>query len=253
MTANDVDIPGLKEILWHKMRNDLMCYIPEVSNADLLMCPTCCRFLPFEQFDIEHVIPQQSLDDDPPEVRTAIPRNERSVIILLCQKRLLINGKKLYDNGCNSWKGRYYDKFLREIFNTRAMKKNNFTSRHHVSLFNAGSLGLFAKYGFQITLIPSGLIMRQQFFNPNKFVRNVPAKCQMALMGEPHGMYDEQTARYWVPPFKFLIEPSFGNMVVRNASMFLPLSRIPEIPLARKLPFAPPKYMLRPNFQTIFH
>ena len=56
MTANDLDIPGLKEILWHKMRNDLTCHIPEVANTDLLMCPTV-RFLPFEQFDIEHVIP----------------------------------------------------------------------------------------------------------------------------------------------------------------------------------------------------
>jgi len=133
MTANDLDIPGLKEILWHKMRNDLMCYIPEVANTDLLMCPTG-RFLPFEQFDIEHVIPQQSLNDDPPEVRAVLPRNERSVTILICKKSLLINGKKLYDNGCNSWKGRFYDQFLRKIFNTSAMKKNKFTSRHHVSL-----------------------------------------------------------------------------------------------------------------------
>ena len=170
-----------------------------------------------------------------------------------CKKELLIKGKKLYDNGCNNWKGRFYDKFLREIFNTRVIKKNNFTSRHHVALFNACYLGLFAKYGFQITLVPSGLIMRKQFFNQNRFNREVPAKCQMALMAEPHIIYDEQSARYWTPSFKFSIEPNFCIVVVRNASMRLPLSRDPEIPIARALPFAPPRYALRPNFETIFH
>lgn len=252
MHADDLDIPGLKEILWHSMRDDLKQYIPEVANTDLLMCPTCCRFLTSEHFNIEHVIPQQALADDPAEVRIAIPRNERSATTLLCKRELLIKGKKVYDNGCNSWKGRFYDKFLREIFNTRVIKRNNFTSRHHVALFNAGYLGLFAKYGYQITLVRSGLVMRKQFFNPNRFNQDVPIKCQMALMGEPRLIYDEQNARYWAPPFKFVIEPNFCCMVVRNVSMFLPLSRNPEIPIARKLPFAPPKYALRPNFQTIF-
>jgi hypothetical protein len=93
MTANDVDIPGLKEILWHKMRDDLKHYIPQIANTDLLMCPTCCRFLPFEHFNVEHVIPQQALADDPAEVRAAIPRSERSVTILLCMKELLIKGR----------------------------------------------------------------------------------------------------------------------------------------------------------------
>jgi hypothetical protein len=51
MGANDVDIPGLKEILWHRMRDDLKNYIPEVANTELLICPTCCRFLPFEHFN----------------------------------------------------------------------------------------------------------------------------------------------------------------------------------------------------------
>ncbi|MEW6435858.1 MAG: hypothetical protein AB1508_01655 [Pseudomonadota bacterium] len=250
--ANDLDIPGLKEILWHKMRDDLKAYIPDIASTDLLMCPTCCRFLPFEGFSVEHIIPKQSLADDPASVREAIPANKRAATTLLCNKRLLIKGKTVYDNGCNSWKGRFYDKFLRAIFNTNVMKKNNFTSRHHVALFCAGYLGLFADYGFQITLVPSGLVMRRQFFNPNKFNPEVPLECQMALMGAPDLHYSEETKRYWIPPFKFVAERNFCIMIVRNASMRLPMSRDPRIPIARELPLVPSKYTLRPNFQTFF-
>jgi len=252
MNGDDVDIPGLKEILWHKMRDDLKTYIPRVADTDLLMCPTCCRFLPFEHFDIEHVIPKRALADDPSVVREAIPANRRGVTTLLCNKRLLLKGNTIYDKGCNSWKGRFYDKFLREIFNTNVTKKNSFTSRHHVALFGVGYLGLFANYGFQITLVPSGLIMRRQFFNPNRFNQDVPIKCQMTLMGEPNLRYCEESAKYWDSPFKFAFEAGFCCAVVRNASIFLPLSRNPEIPIARELPFVPPRYALRPNFQTVF-
>ncbi len=216
------------------------------------MCPTCCRFLPLEDFSLEHVIPKQSLADDPASVRQVVPANRRTVTTLLCNKRLLIKGKTIYDKGCNSWKGRFYDKLLREIFNTNVLKKNDFSSRHHVALFSAGYLGLFAEYGFQIALIPSGLVMRRQFFNPNKFNQEVPIKCRMALMGEPNLRYDEETERYWVPPLKFAMENGFCIMVVRNASMHLPLSRDPRIPISRELPLVPPKYTLRPNFQTVF-
>ncbi len=252
MISMDVDFPGLKEILWHKMRDDLKKYIPQVANTEVLMCPTCCRFLPFEHFDVEHIIPQQVLNDDPVDVREAISRNERSVTVLLCKKRLLIKGRKVYDNGCNSWKGRFYDKFLREVFNGSVMKRKGFTSRHQVALFSACYLGLFAKYGFQITLVPSGLIMRRQFFNPNKFNRDVPVNCQRVLMGEPAKGFDKNDVRFWVPPFNFSVEQNFCITVVRNVSMWLPLSRDPEIPIASVLPFAPPTYALRPNFDTIF-
>ena len=79
----EINLPGLKERLWQKMRDDLKDYIPDIPSINLAMCPTCCRFLPFEHFSIEHVIPQQSLADDPPKVRDAIPRNERGVTVLL--------------------------------------------------------------------------------------------------------------------------------------------------------------------------
>jgi hypothetical protein len=253
MSAADIDTPGLKEILWHKMREDLKAYIPDVANTNLLLCPTCCRFLPFEHFDVEHIIPQQALADDPPEARVALPKNERATTILLCKKNLLIKGRELYANGCNSWKGRFYDKFLREIFNSTIVNGGTFTSRHHTALFSACYLGLFARYGYQITLVPSGVIMRKQFFNPNDFIKEVPLKCQMSLSAAAPTTYDEQRGGYWIPPFKFTTVGNFCPVVVRNTGIYLPLSRDPEIPLARMLPFAPSKYKFRPDFRTVFH
>ena len=51
------------------------------------------------------------------EVRTnpETPANVRSGNLLLCRKPLLYTGSKLYDNVCNSWKGRFYDKATSEI------------------------------------------------------------------------------------------------------------------------------------------
>ena len=106
--AIDIDSPSLKEILWHKMREDLSRYIPRILDTEKLMCPACCRFLPFADFDIEHIIPEQSLADDPPEVRAAIPKIERGGVTLLCKKQLLINGKKIYANG-SSYELFYHD------------------------------------------------------------------------------------------------------------------------------------------------
>ena len=94
MSTIDIDTPGLKEILWHKMRADLSNHIPDVAATSFLMCPACCRLLPFEHFSREHVIPQQSLADDAANVRAAISKNERGVTTLLGRKQLLINGKK---------------------------------------------------------------------------------------------------------------------------------------------------------------
>jgi len=253
MTTFDIDTPALKEILWHKMRGDLSRYIPDIAVTDRLMCPTCCRFLPFDHFTIEHIIPQQALADDPPDVRAAISRIERGAVTLLCQKQLLIKGKKVYDKGCNSWKGRFYDKFLREIFNGRVVSGPGFTSRHQVALFVACYLAIFSKYGYQVTLSEAGLIMRQQFFSPNRFIKGVPVNCQMTLMGEPLSKYSEESERYWKPPFKITIEQRSFLVGVRNVSLHMPMSRNPETPIAHRLPFAPSKYALRPDFRTVFH
>lgn len=252
MTLREIDSPGLKQILWHTMRGDLQKYIPDAAETELLMCPTCCRFLPYDDFCIEHIIPQQALDDDPVAAKAALSRNERSVTILLCSKHLVLKGKFAYNNGCNSWKGRYFDKSLREIFNGRVSRGDGFNSRHQVALFSACFLGLFSRLGYQIPLTPSGVLMRKQFFSPNRFIQGIPAQCQMAMMGEPLAVFDRKDTRYWIPPFKFAFDADCGTVVVRNVSTRLPLSRNPESPIVRYLAFAPPKFKLRPDFITVF-
>src|ERR1035437_6092508 len=113
----DLMQPYIKEQLWHKMRHDLATFIPEISTNQLLMCSCCGRFLTSEFFDLEHLIPQQALRGDPLIVRndSATPKNVRGGNLLLCKKPLLYKGSKLYGNGCNSWKGRFYDKPISDI------------------------------------------------------------------------------------------------------------------------------------------
>ena len=91
----DLLAASIKENLWHKLRQDLQSYIPEISQTDRLMCCVCGRFLPYDDFSLEHIIPQQALADDPREIK-ANPEttvNARSGVILLCRKRLLIKGQ----------------------------------------------------------------------------------------------------------------------------------------------------------------
>jgi hypothetical protein len=248
---SDIDRPNLKQTLWEKMRADLSRYYAKL-DGDRLFCPTCFRLLPLEDFSIEHIIPQQSLADDPREAREALPKNTRTYTTLLCTKRLVIRGKTAYDNGCNSWKGKHFDGFLREIFNARAIRKHNFSSRHQISLFASGYLGLFSEYGYQIALMPSGGLCRRQFFSPDKFLPSVPLKCHMVMAGDPDLRFDESTAKYWSPPFKFTFEESTCLVVVRNVGFNIPCSRDPNVPLAYHLSYAPPRFSFRPNFETMF-
>jgi hypothetical protein len=111
MGAVDVYSASIKEMLWHKMRADLAKFVPEVSHNQLLMCCACGRFLTQEFFDLEHLIPQQSLKLDPTAVQlnADTPKNTRAGNLLLCKKLLRVKGLKVYNNGCNSWKGKHYE------------------------------------------------------------------------------------------------------------------------------------------------
>ena len=102
----EVMTASIQENLWHKMRQDLGNFVPEITGNQLLMCCACGRFLPRECFDLDHLVPQQALKQDPDVVRTnpATPANIRAGNLLLCKKRLKIKGDIVYGNGCNSWK-----------------------------------------------------------------------------------------------------------------------------------------------------
>ena len=250
--AAEIDLPALKVILWHKMRDDLKPYLPEIVATRHLLCPTCCRPLPFESFSLEHIIPLQSLAEDPLGARSAIPKNMRTSTTLLCNKPLLIKGVKFYNNGCNSWKGKFYDTFLKEIFNSSAIKLNRFSARHHTALASACYLGLFEKFGYQVALTSAGLLMRKQFFNPKNFIKEMPLKYQISLMGSAPKYFDRDEKKYWDPPFEFEFDGTSCLVIVRNTGMYIPVSRDPNIPLAHNLPFVPSKFKLRPNFETVF-
>ena len=160
---SDVMLSSQKERLWHTMRADLIRYIPEIENTDLLMCCTCGRFLPINDFSVEHIIPRQSLAQDPEAVRLQIPANERSGLTLLCKKRLLLKGEKFHGNGCNGYKGAYYDSRMKDVFN-RSIFQKNFDAGHTLSVFAGAYLAMVSEYGYQISLTRSGMISRQQFF-----------------------------------------------------------------------------------------
>lgn len=248
---SDIDVPGLKDMLWHKMRDDLKSLVPWFADNDLLLCPTCCRPIGYQDFSVEHIIPQQAVANDPAGARAAIPRNERSGMTLLCRKPLVYKDKRVPGNGCNGWKGKYYDRFLKDIIRPGFLNRQ-FNSRHHIALFSAGYLGLFREYGYQIALLPSGLLMRNQFFRPNSFSREMPLRHQMILAGAAPDTYNEEAREYWSEPFKISIEREAAYVVMRSFSIQLPLSRDPTVPLARVLPYAPSRYTFRPDLTTAF-
>lgn len=174
--------PALKERLWHKMRTDLQKYIPAIANEPLLMCCTCGRFLSFEDFDVEHIIPRQALDNDPKAVRenAATPKNVRAGTTLLCKKRLRYKNSRFYENGCNSWKGRFYDKPIAEVLSGGIQNRKPNTN-HILSTLIVGYLAMVAEYGYRVSLTRSGVLLRNQFFRPGKYYHKLGLRHQRYL------------------------------------------------------------------------
>jgi hypothetical protein len=218
----------------------------------MLMCCACGRFLPREAFDLEHLIPQQALKRDPDVVRAnpITPANVRAGNMLLCKKPLRLKGREIYGNGCNGWKGRFYDTAIRELVSGSALEpQRRVTHRHIIAALALGYLAMVSEFGYLIALMRSGLLMREQFFMPNKFHRSLGLRHQMILGGP---MLTSADARIWTSPFSF----SFHNMActfgARNIAIILPVSRDPRVPFASHLPFAPSKFTFRPDFGTVF-
>jgi hypothetical protein len=219
---SDLATPSIKEQLWHRMWRDLAQFVPETSGNELLMCCACGRFLPQEFFDLEHLIPQQALRCDPLIVRNDpnTPKNVRSRNILLCKKPLLYKGSRLYGNGCNSWKGRFYDKPVSEILSGRAQDALRSPDRrirnaHIIGGLVLGYFGMVAEYGYIIALMESGLLLRQQFFNPDRFDRSLGTRYQVLLAGQP---FTEADALIWRNPFSFKFDGGACLVTVRNLS-----------------------------------
>ena len=118
------------------MHADLRSFIPYFDENEI-MCPACLRHVKFDEVSLEHIIPKQAVALDPVEVRAAIARNQRSGLTLLCKKPLIFNKKLVPGNGCNGWKGTYFDRSVRELLNSE-ISAINFNSWQQISMFAVG-------------------------------------------------------------------------------------------------------------------
>jgi hypothetical protein len=250
-----MDLMGasLKERLWHDMRRDLTSYIPELNSDKLLMCCVCGRFLPQEHFSLEHIIPRQALADQPVEVRRRLTVNQRSGNILLCTKPLRLKGRLVYANGCNSWKGRFYDQPIRAILNGTAIgnPRRRFSNEYIIALLCVGYVAMVSTYGYQVALTSSGILSRHQFFMPHKFHNDMPLRSQVVLIAPPIKL-QEECFSLWEKPFTLSIVDGSCLFCVGSIVVRLPVSRNPELPIAKRIKIIPAKYALRPDFRTMF-
>jgi len=196
------------------------------------MCCCCCRFLPFDEFALEHIVPKQALADDPIQLKIHpdAPTNARSELTLLCTKHLIVKGQTAYNNGCNSWKGRFFDKCIREALNGTMLnsKINKVTERHIIALNCASYLAFFARHGYQVVLTQAGRLMREQFFLPNSFHKRMPVNCQMVLGSDTPPKFEEKYLEFWTKPFNFTIEANTCIVTFRNFAVRIPISRDPR-------------------------
>jgi hypothetical protein len=251
--AIDLFTASIKEKLWHNMRADLARFVPEVAHTQLLMCCACGRFLMQDCFDLKHLIPQQSLKLDPIAVQQnpETPKNVRSGNLLLCKKPLLVKGHKVFNNGCNSWKGRFYDTAITDFVSERTLQPSTkITTAHNIGALCLGYLAMVAEFGYAVALMPSGLLLRRQFFSPHKHLRDMPLRNQIVIGGQ-HPTEPENPI--WSNPFSFTFkEPGSCYVVARNFSIAVPITRDPRLPFATHLPIVPERYKLRPTFKTFF-
>ena len=248
------------------MRSDLISYVPEAEASRLLMCPACGRFLPAHDFSLEHIIPQQAVAEDPAIVREEISRNTRSGLTLLCRRPLSIKGSK---GGCNSWKGTHFDNALRQVVSGSLTRKQDDRGRdrHCIAVMSAAYLAMFAKFGYKIVLMDSGVLLRQQFFLPDHCHTLMPDESRVLFSDQPPAY--SAGADFWRTPFRFDFEknwnphgpwvpdttawPGYTRAEVRNTTAFVPTSLDPRLPLAQTALIVPSKYKMRPNFETAFN
>jgi hypothetical protein len=254
---SEVLTASIEDRLWHSMRIDLAKYVPEVADNQLLMCCACGRFLRRECFDLEHLIPRQTLKTDPEIVRAdpTTPANLRAGNLLLCKEPLIVKGTRLYNNGCNSWKGRFYDKPISDIFTGHAqqviqgVQRSRVYNAHIIGALMLGYLAMVAEYGYIVALMESGRLLRQQFFRPNKFHPKLGSRYQVLLAGE---RFTSPSDGVWTAPFSFAFDRGACLVTARNFVITVPMSRDPLTPIARDLKFVPNRYKFRPDFRTVF-
>ncbi len=110
---------------------------------------------------------------------------------------------------------------------------------------------MVAEFGYRVVLMPSGLLLRRQFFDPHRLLQELPSISQMIMGGSADRMAHD--ASVWAAPFSFSFQqPGVRFVVMRNFGMAIPVTQDPRLPIARRLRFAPAKYTLRPDFTAVF-
>jgi hypothetical protein len=166
---------------------------------------------------------------DPGDVRSnpETPANVRARNLLLCKKPLIYKGSKVYNNGCNSWKGRFYDGPISEFFSGLALdrRRGQLMDTHMIGGLMLGYLAMVAEFGYAIVLMESGQLMREQFFSQRKFHRTLPLRHRMILGGP---MPTAPGERIWKTPFSFKFERGACFVGARNFCVIVPSPVIPE-------------------------
>jgi hypothetical protein len=137
---------------------------------------------------------------------------------------------------------------MTQILTGKAAKNSNKHARnaHIIGGLALAYLGMVSEFGYIITLMRSGLLLRQQFFNPNKFHKALGTRYQLILTGE--ATFDKASP-VWKRPFSFKFDGQSSLVTVRNFVVRLPMTQDPLAPIARHLKIVPHKYTFRPNFQ----
>ena len=86
---------------------------------------------------------------------------------------------------------------------------------------------MVAEFGFKITLMDSGRLLREQFFRPRKFHPSLDSRHQIILGGQPATSPGEKV---WAKPFSFTYERGACVVAARNFAMLLPVSNDPFFP-----------------------
>ena len=163
--SNVAGVVSSRAVSAHKLGAPLSFAIP-TAHEDAQISDDIWTRAPHTQefFDLEHLIPKQSLKLDPVAVQLNpdTPKNARAGNLLLCKKPLRVKGLKVFNNGFNSWKGKHYDTAIAELVSEKTLRSATVTSAHIIGALCLGYLAMVAEFGYAVVLMESGLFIGRE-------------------------------------------------------------------------------------------
>lgn len=158
---------SLNEELYNVLHSDLVDVKPEYQDRDGILCPICLREITKDeviQFGIEHIIPKNIIKNDSPEKKKLGTLNQRCGITILCrQERICKYDGKIVKDGCNSLKGKIYDRLWKQHWHGDQLDQSHLSHRHGVSILIMAYLGAFQVFGYEYILQRDFDDIRNQF------------------------------------------------------------------------------------------